>query len=281
MPKVSIIIPTYNRSGYIERCVRSCLDQTFRDLEVIVMDGASTDGSVAILQRLAESDPRLRFVSKPDDGEVFATNEGLKLACGEIYGIQASDDFYVPDAVEQAVSFLERHPHYAGVAGDALFIDVDQRLLGRGTVSYRGPMNRGEIRTIMRNRIGSPIMHGTFFGWRAIKQKVGPFDPKFSVTTDYDYYLRLLAHSYEIASLPRVQIYYTIHHDMGAIKHRQKVIQQDRQLRRRYGFTMLDEFYRTTIGRVVGYQRNQYRTPLGQKALALVNRWRGATKSSI
>ena len=63
------------------------------------MDAASTDGSVDILRRLAGEDPRLKFISEPDKGEADATNKGMSLVTGEIMGVQASDDFYVADAV--------------------------------------------------------------------------------------------------------------------------------------------------------------------------------------
>src|SRR5664279_6101913 len=76
-PLVSIIVPTLNRARFLERCVQSILGQTYPKIECLVMDGGSKDGSVDILQRLAGADPRLRFISEPDKGEVDATNRGM------------------------------------------------------------------------------------------------------------------------------------------------------------------------------------------------------------
>jgi len=163
-PLVSVIVPTFNRARFIERCVRSILDQTYRNLECIVMDGGSKDGSVPVLENLAASDPRLKFVSKPDKGEVFATNEGFDQARGEIIGVQASDDFYVPDAVESAVTFLLSHKQYAGVSGDAIYVDESGQPLGRGVITYRGIMDREHIRRILMVRYKSCfVLHGSFF----------------------------------------------------------------------------------------------------------------------
>src|SRR5262245_24105943 len=109
-PLVSIIIPTYNRAGFLEKSVRSVLNQTYRNLECIVVDGASKDDSVAVLQKLAAEDSRLRFISEPDKGEIYAVGKGMDLATGEIMGWQASDDYYLPDAVQTSVDFLLGHP---------------------------------------------------------------------------------------------------------------------------------------------------------------------------
>ena len=122
-PLVSIIVPTFNRASFLERCVRSILSQTYPNIECLVMDAASTDGSVGILQRLAAEDPRLKFISEPDKGEVDATNKGMGLVTGAIMGVQASDDFYVADAVAKAVEFLLAHPDCIGVSGDAMYVD--------------------------------------------------------------------------------------------------------------------------------------------------------------
>ena len=85
-PSVSIIVPTFNRARYLERCVRSILDQTYPKIECLVMDAASTDGSVDILRRLAGEDPRLKFISEPDKGEADATNKGMEPGHGRDYG---------------------------------------------------------------------------------------------------------------------------------------------------------------------------------------------------
>src|SRR5260370_41580718 len=131
-PVVSIIVPTFNRGRFLERCLRSILEQTYPNIECLVMDGGSKDESVAILKRLAESDPRLKYISEPDNGEVYATNKGFDLATGEIIGLQASDDFYVPDALQKAGEFLLARPKYVGAAGEPSKFYVQGRSVDTG-----------------------------------------------------------------------------------------------------------------------------------------------------
>lgn len=259
---VSIIVPTLNRARYLERCVRSILGQTYRNIECLVMDGGSKDDSVDVLRRLAREDPRLKFVSELDQGEVFATNKGMSLATGEIMGVEASDDFYVPDAVEKAVEFLLAHPEYIGVGGDGLYVDGQGAELGRGVITYRGLMAKDKIRRILILRYKSCLVcHGSFFGWRPRLLSHGKLDPAFSVTPDWEFYLRLLAAGERIGCLPRIQYKHTIHPDAGASKYWARVEAQRRQFHRRHGMKWHHELLRSTVGRFASYLANPYRTP--------------------
>jgi glycosyltransferase involved in cell wall biosynthesis len=261
-PLVSIIVATYNRAAFLERCVRSILDQTYRHLECLVIDGASQDGSVAILERLAAADPRLRYVSEPDAGEVEAVNKGLDLARGQIVGFQASDDWYVPDAVETSVQFLRAHPEYVGVGGDARFVDPAGRPLHRGMITYRGELSpQGLRRLLLLRYFVCPVIHGTFFGWRERLLRHGKFDPAFSVCPDTEFYLRVLAGGDRLGCLPRVQVNYTLHPEMGAVRHYHRVRAQLAVLYRRHGLKWYHHAVRLTLGRVCTYWGNPYRSP--------------------
>ncbi len=273
-PLVSIVVPTFNRGPFLDRCLQSVLGQSYRNLECVVMDGASQDDSLAILERFARQDPRLRFVSEPDKGEVDATNKGLDLARGDIVGIQASDDYYVPNAVASAVRFLIGHTEYVGVAGDALFVDPDGRPLGRGMITYRGRMARDTLRRLLILRYKTSFLnHGTFFGWRRRLLAHGRFDPSFSVTPDLDYYSRLLAAGEQIGCLPRVQVHYTIHPEMGAVRHWPKVDAQLRRIHDRYGLRWYHHLLRVSIGRLVSYLVNPLRTPFIPGVAREVKEW--------
>ncbi len=262
-PLVSIIVATLDRGRFLERCLRSILDQTYRNIECIVIDGVSTDNSLEILEMLSKTDSRLRFISEADDGEVDALNKGLALATGEIIGFQASDDFYVPDAVEVAVDFLLGHPEDIGVAGDARFFDGDGSPLGRGMITYRGEMSGRRVRWILIMRfLMCPVLHGTFFGWRERLRRHGKLDPAFSVVPDLDFYTRILAGGERIGCLPRIQVNYTLHPAMGAMKHFHRVRQQLSQIYRRHGFRWYHHALRLTLGRCASYCCNPHRSPL-------------------
>jgi glycosyltransferase involved in cell wall biosynthesis len=124
-PLVSIITPSYNQARFLEATLRSVLDQDYPHIEYLVVDGASTDGSVDIIRRYAD---RLTWwVSEKDSGQSEAINKGLHRAHGEIVGWLNSDDVYLPGAITAAVAAFQSHPDAAVVYGDALAIDADGR----------------------------------------------------------------------------------------------------------------------------------------------------------
>jgi glycosyltransferase involved in cell wall biosynthesis len=129
-PLVSIIVPSYNQGRFIRRALESIFAQDYRPIEVIVMDGASTDETVSILREF-EHHPELHWVSEPDSGVVEAVNKGFARASGSIGGIQSSDDFYLPGAISAGVSALSGNPELAFVFGDIVKVDAEGRELSR------------------------------------------------------------------------------------------------------------------------------------------------------
>jgi glycosyltransferase involved in cell wall biosynthesis len=264
-PLVSVVIPTFNRNKFIERCVRSILDQTYKNVECIVMDGGSNDGTVETLRRLASEDPRVRYVSEPDDGEVYATNKGIDLAKGEIVGVQASDDFYEKDAIESAVRFLLENRELIGASGDARYVDEKGNSLNRGVITYRGEMSKKTVRRILILRHKSTFCcHGAFFGWRDRLRKHGKFDPNFSVMPDLEFYSRLLRNGERIGCIPRIQYNFTIHPNMGALKYAARVEAQRTMLHQRFEMRWYHNLVWLTVGKITSYAMNPYRSPFFQ-----------------
>jgi glycosyltransferase involved in cell wall biosynthesis len=129
-PLVSVIVPSFRQGRFIGATLETILAQDYRHLEVIVIDGGSTDGTVEVLHGYA-SEPRLRFVSEPDEGVADAINKGLAMARGQVLAIQSSDDGYLPGAVTTAVQAL-RSDERPGIAyGDIVKVDELGRELAR------------------------------------------------------------------------------------------------------------------------------------------------------
>lgn len=97
---VSIIIPVYNVAPYLDACLSSCVNQTFRDVEIIVVNDGSTDGSSDIIQMYAEKDDRFKVITKENQGLIYARKSGLEVACGEYVFHLDGDDYIEPNAIE-------------------------------------------------------------------------------------------------------------------------------------------------------------------------------------
>jgi glycosyltransferase involved in cell wall biosynthesis len=125
LPRLTVITPSLNQAKYLERTLRSVLDQGYPDLEYIVMDGGSTDGSVDILRRY---DERLAYwVSEPDGGQSWAINRAIERSTGEVIAYINSDDYYLPGAFEAALPFFD-DPAVRWVAGATEYREVDGAL---------------------------------------------------------------------------------------------------------------------------------------------------------
>ena len=122
-PLVSIVTPSYNQAQFLEATLRSVLEQDYPNIEYLVVDGASIDGSVEIIRRYAD---RLTWwVSEKDNGQSEAINKGLRRARGEFIGWLNSDDIYLPGAISAAVTAFLSHPQAGLIYGDAQAIDSD------------------------------------------------------------------------------------------------------------------------------------------------------------
>ena len=123
MPKVSVIIPTYNRSQLIAEAVNSVLNQTEGDLEVIVVDDGSTDDTHAVIEAI--KDVRIKYFYKPNGGPASARNLGLAKATGEYIAFLDSDDYWPEDYLERMIKSLAENPQYGAVYSDITVVYPD------------------------------------------------------------------------------------------------------------------------------------------------------------
>jgi glycosyltransferase involved in cell wall biosynthesis len=180
-PLVSIVTPSFNQARFLPATLESVLNQSYPNIEYIVIDGGSTDGSVAVIEDYAD---RLAYwVTEPDKGQTEAINKGFARARGEILAWLNSDDTYEPNAVAQAVEKFQQTPDIGMVYGEANFIDEYGQKIGRF------PAAQTDYERLRRGYVHIP-QQAAF--WRAdLWRQVGPLDESLYFAMDYDLWLRL------------------------------------------------------------------------------------------
>jgi hypothetical protein len=182
-PLVSIILPTYNGAAYLSESLESCLSQTYPNLEIVVVDDASTDETPAIIGRFVERDARVRSVRHATNGRLpTALNTGFAAAQGEYLTWTSDDNRYAPTAIAEMAAVLDARPEVGFVYSDYELIDGEGQLLS--TVQVTPAI---ELVTAILHTIPS------FLYRRRVYAQVGPYRPALELAEDYDFWLRVLA----------------------------------------------------------------------------------------
>ena len=180
-PKVSIITPSYNQAKFLEETMLSVLEQDYPNIEYIIIDGGSDDGSKEIIERY--SDRLAYWQSQKDKGQTDAINQGFAKASGEILAWLNSDDILYPGAVSAAVRQLKAHPEMGMVYANCHWIDAEGKVIGDF------PAAQTDLKKLRRGYVHIPQQ--TAFFRADLWKKVGPLDDSFYFAMDYDLWTRL------------------------------------------------------------------------------------------
>lgn len=184
MPKVSVIIPAYNKAELTCRTINSVLSQTYQDLEVIVVDDGSKDSTRQVLSVFGN---KIRYVYKDNGGACSARNEGIRQSKGQYLAFIDCDDLYQQQKIDTCVNYLEKHPHFGLVHTAAYFIDNEDRIVGL----YNHPRSQKQGWVSQRLILGNYICNSTAFIRRNILDEAGVFDESIFPPADWDMWLRL------------------------------------------------------------------------------------------
>ena len=187
-PLVSIITVVFNGAKHIEQTIQSVLNQSYPNAEYIIIDGASTDGTVDIIKRYENKIDY--WQSEGDGGIYFAMNKGISLAKGELLGILNADDYYLPDTISKV-------------------IDADKLLqadIYHGNMQYvtenAEPISVAKPDISKMNEMPA-IFHPTCFVRRTVYDKADMFDTQYKISADYDFLLRCLKQNFTFSYLPQ------------------------------------------------------------------------------
>lgn len=202
-PIVSIVIPSFNQGKYIKETIDAILSQDYRPIEVIVMDGASTDQTVEILKTY-EGAKELHWVSEPDGGVVDAVNKGLKKVKGQIVAIQSSDDIYKPYAFSTIVDMSKSHPDVGFIYGEAEYIDAESKIIGKSEAGAYSLCN-----FLTRDTF---VLQSSAFFRREFIAVLGGWRPEYSYAPDNDYWMKICLRT-KVLKLGDILSSYRYHED--------------------------------------------------------------------
>lgn len=186
LPSISVITPSYNQGKYIRQTVKSVLSQDYPKVEYIVVDGLSTDDTLAVLKPYQH---RLILISERDKGQTDAINKGLKLATGEIVCWLNSDDFFLPGALHTVGQYFERHPTVQWLSGDCCIVDENGSSIQEPVRQYKRLLR--SLSPSIYIGITNAICQPATFWRRAVHNKLGYLDESLRYTMDYDWWSRL------------------------------------------------------------------------------------------
>ncbi len=199
-PEISIVTPSYQQADFLEATLDSVLDQYYPNLEYIVMDGGSTDGSVDIIK--SKADLLAHWESKKDGGQSAAIGAGLEKSSGEIMAWLNSDDLIFPGTLAYVAHYFEKHPDVDVVYGQRIIIDENGYETGRWVL----PRHDSELLTW-----ADFIPQECTFWRRSIYEKVGGMDPDFQFAMDWDLFSRFQQAGAKFVRLPYFMGGFRIH----------------------------------------------------------------------
>jgi len=217
-PLVSIITPSFNQGRFIKHTIESVLNQTYPNIEYIIIDGASNDETIDILNSYSS---KFKWISEPDNGQANAINKGFALSKGDICSYLNSDDVLFPSAVEKAVKYFDKHPECDMLYGKAQHIDENGEFISMyNTDEY-------SFKRLMKDCC---ICQPSAFWRKRMAQTVGLFNDKFHCSLDYEYWLRIAVGGKCIHYYPEILASSRVYPDTKTISNRNQAIRENIQI---------------------------------------------------
>lgn len=228
-PKVSIVLPTYNGDGYLRQSIDSCLFQTYKNIELIIVDDCSTDETPDIVRSF--NDPRIRYVrNKTNQRLPRSLNIGFALTTGEYLTWTSDDNEFLPEAIAVMLEFLTENKSV-----DFVYANNLSKFLNTGETKQRNISEPENIRE--RNCIGACYLYK-----RKVYETIGDFNPHYELVEDYEYWVRVWK-KFRMHYLPRVLYIYGEHSKSLTGTRMLNVVLFDKIMKYQYRFITFAQLY--------------------------------------
>jgi len=215
MPKVSIVLPTYNQARYLKKAISSVLLQSFPDFELIIVNDGSTDNTEQVIKNF--NDKRIIYIKQKNQGEYKSTNKALRMIRGDYFTWIHSDDLWPKNNLKNRVEFLNKHRFYKVVHGDICLIDAYGR---RKKILRAKPWDNQKILAyycqnyyqgiLIKRPVVGIFHHTSLLMKKDVLKSVGFWDEKLPYAGDLDWMLRLLKKE-PVIYLNKVVYYYRVY----------------------------------------------------------------------
>jgi glycosyltransferase involved in cell wall biosynthesis len=208
---VSIVLPTYNGAMFLHQSILSCLNQTYKNIELIIVDDASNDETLAIIERFQRKDTRIHVIRHKENRKLpGALNSGFLVAKGQYLTWTSDDNFYSPDAIGEMVAVLENNPEIDVVYADHFNIDSNGQILHVSSVGAIGDL-------IFYNCIGACFLYR-----RRVQEYLERYNESLFLAEDYDFWLRASL-NFKFQEIHKTLYYYRCHNNSLTERHKREV----------------------------------------------------------
>ena len=203
LPRISVVLPFRDAEATLSRAIKSIVEQSFTDWELVLIDHASTDGSAAIAQQWKLRDSRIRLIQQPQDGFVGALNRGLDEAVAPFITRMDADDISYPERLAKQLLYLQQHPTIDAIGCGVRYCTAGEPQIGmQAYVDWANGLNT--YRELLLNRfVESPLVHPSVMFRSRLIAKYGPYRNGV-FPEDYELWLRWLSRGVRIAKHPEI-----------------------------------------------------------------------------
>lgn len=223
MPKVTIVLPTYNGSQYLRASIESVINQAYKDLELVIVDDCSTDETLKMADDYSERDGRIVVIHNRINKKLPASlNIGFEKARGEYFSWTSDDNIYEKNAIEKMVRYLDTHKNIPMVRADMLLIDENSEVICESEQFDCHKM-------LTKNCVGACFMYR-----KSVAQSVGQYDETLFCVEDYDYWIRIMEQYGTIGNIKEFLYQYRWHHESLSSTKRDYVQSQLNEMRKKH-----------------------------------------------